>query len=69
MVSRTTYPSMPLRISGLRPDLSDTSGPGKAARQMWRVCKQGGVTVVTTWMGNISFLANCSPFNRFVAKT
>ena len=36
---------------GFVPDAKDLSGPLKAAKEMYRVLKPGGVTVVTTWSG------------------
>ena len=36
---------------GFAPNVEDLSGPGKAAKEMYRVLKPGGVTVVTTWSG------------------
>lgn len=36
---------------GFSPTPDDPSGPGKAAREMWRVCKPGGMAAVTTWSG------------------
>ncbi|KUJ22047.1 S-adenosyl-L-methionine-dependent methyltransferase [Mollisia scopiformis] len=34
---------------GFAPDADDLTGPGRAAKEMWRVLKPGGVAVVTTW--------------------
>lgn len=36
---------------GFAPDVTDLEGPGKAAREMWRVLRRGGVAVVSTWAG------------------
>jgi ubiquinone/menaquinone biosynthesis C-methylase UbiE len=36
---------------GFSPTPDDPAGPRKAAGEMWRVCKPGGVVVVTTWSG------------------
>ncbi|RDW88604.1 hypothetical protein BP6252_00636 [Coleophoma cylindrospora] len=34
---------------GFAPNVEDLAGPEKAAKEMWRVLKPGGVAVVTTW--------------------
>ncbi|KAH8599872.1 S-adenosyl-L-methionine-dependent methyltransferase [Bisporella sp. PMI_857] len=34
---------------GFAPDVNDLDGPGKAAGEMFRVVRPGGVAVVTTW--------------------
>lgn len=34
---------------GFAPNVDDLSGPGRAAKEMWRVLKPGGVAIVTTW--------------------
>ncbi|KAH8668191.1 S-adenosyl-L-methionine-dependent methyltransferase [Tricladium varicosporioides] len=34
---------------GFAPDASDPGGPSKAAREMYRVLKPGGLCIVTTW--------------------
>lgn len=36
---------------GIGADPKDADSPGKAAKAMWRVCKVGGVVVVTMWKG------------------
>lgn len=36
---------------GFAPDVEDLTGPGKAAKEMWRVLKVGGVAVVSIWAG------------------
>lgn len=47
---------------GFAPDVNDMEGPLKAAKEMWRVLKPGGVAVVTTWIGKIIFPS--SHFNK-----
>jgi ubiquinone/menaquinone biosynthesis C-methylase UbiE len=41
---------------GFASDVKDASGPLRAAREMHRVLKTGGVCVVTTWAGMSHFL-------------
>jgi ubiquinone/menaquinone biosynthesis C-methylase UbiE len=41
---------------GFHPTPDDLAGPAKAAKEMWRVLKPGGVAVVTTWSGGSAFL-------------
>ncbi|KAL3423371.1 methyltransferase type 11 [Phlyctema vagabunda] len=36
---------------GMAQDPKDTGGPARAAREIWRVLKPGGVAAVTTWRG------------------
>jgi ubiquinone/menaquinone biosynthesis C-methylase UbiE len=38
---------------GFSPTPDDPAGPGKAAREMWRVLREGGVAVVSTWSGEL----------------
>ena len=40
---------------GFAPDVADPTGPLKAAKEMWRVLKPGGVAVTTIWAGDIFF--------------
>lgn len=40
---------------GFSPSPNDKAGPARAAREMWRVLKEGGVTVVSTWSGEFTF--------------
>jgi ubiquinone/menaquinone biosynthesis C-methylase UbiE len=44
---------------GFSPTPDDLEGPGKAAREMYRVLQKGGVCVVTTWSGMSSSLTPC----------
>jgi ubiquinone/menaquinone biosynthesis C-methylase UbiE len=44
---------------GFSPTPDDLEGPGKAAREMYRVLQKGGVCVVTTWSGRSSSLTAC----------
>jgi ubiquinone/menaquinone biosynthesis C-methylase UbiE len=39
---------------GFTPNVDDPSGPLKAAREMWRVLRSGGVAAVTVWSGKFS---------------
>lgn len=34
---------------GFAPNVDDLTGPGRAAKEMYRVLKHGGVAIVTTW--------------------
>ena len=36
---------------GFAPDVADLQGPLRAAKEMYRVLKPGGVAIVTTWAG------------------
>ncbi len=38
---------------GFAPDATDLAGPGKAAREMCRVLRDGGVAVVSVWKGTL----------------
>jgi len=40
---------------GFMPGTEDKSGPQKIAKEIWRVMRQGGVAVVTTWAGRLLF--------------
>jgi len=42
---------------GFAPDVSDPTGPLKAAKEMWRVLKPGGVAVTTIWAGEFFSLS------------
>jgi ubiquinone/menaquinone biosynthesis C-methylase UbiE len=46
---------------GFAADVKDLNGPLKAAKEMYRVLKPGGVTVVTAWSGMC-----CNFFDGFV---
>jgi len=46
---------------GIGSDVTDAGGPlraVRAVREMYRVLKEGGVAVVTTWAGESHFLEN-----------
>lgn len=40
---------------GFAPDLTDLGGPGRAAKEMWRVLRVGGCAVVSVWKGKLAF--------------
>jgi len=40
---------------GFAPNVEDPEGPRKAAKEMWRVLKDGGLAVTSIWAGTVFF--------------